>query len=62
MHHLIEPNLALKPMLKAVHYRLNMGMAALVFMHVAAALTHLAVDRDGITQRMLPFATSKRIE
>ena len=58
---LIEPNLALKPVLKAVHYWLNMGMAALVVMHVAAALKHL-VDRDGIAQRMLPFSTSKRIE
>jgi cytochrome b561 len=56
---LIEPNLALKPVLKAVHYWLNMGMAAMVFMHVAAALKHLLVDRDGITQRMLPFSTPK---
>jgi cytochrome b561 len=56
---LIEPNLALKPVLKAVHYWLNMGMAAMVFMHVAAALKHLVVDRDGITQRMLPFSTPK---
>lgn len=51
---LIEPNLALKPVLKAVHYWLNIGMAAMVVMHIAAALKHLAVDRDGITQRMLP--------
>lgn len=50
----IEPNMALKPVLKAVHYWLNMGMAAMVLMHVAAALKHLLVDRDGIVQRMLP--------
>jgi cytochrome b561 len=59
---LIEPNLALKPVLKAVHYWLNMGMAALVVMHVAAALKHLVVDRDGITQRMLPFSKAKEVQ
>ena len=56
---LIEPNLTLKPVLKAVHYWLAMGMAAMVVMHIAAALKHLVVDRDGITQRMLPFSTLK---
>jgi cytochrome b561 len=56
---LIEPNLALKPVLKAVRYWLNMGMAAMVLMHVAAALKHLVVDRDNITQRMLPLLKMK---
>jgi cytochrome b561 len=42
-----------------VHYWLNMLMAGLVGLHVAAALKHLLVDRDGITQRMLPFSTSR---
>lgn len=56
---LIEPDLALKPVLKSVHYWFSMGMAAMVVMHVAAALKHLVVDRDGITQRMLPFSTHK---
>jgi cytochrome b561 len=56
---LIPPDPALKPILKAVHYWLNMLMAGLVGLHVAAALKHLLVDRDGIVQRMLPFSTPK---
>jgi cytochrome b561 len=56
---LIQPDPALKLALKAVHYWLNMLMAGLVGLHVAAALKHLLVDRDGITQRMLPFSTSR---
>ena len=57
---LIEADPALKVVLKAVHYWLNMLMAGLVGVHVAAALKHLLVDRDGITQRMLPFPTSRK--
>jgi cytochrome b561 len=56
---LIEADPALKVVLKAVHYWLNMLMAGLVGLHVAAALKHLLVDRDGITQRMLPISTSR---
>jgi cytochrome b561 len=56
---LIGPDPALKPVLKAVHYWLNMLMAGLVGLHVAAALKHLLVDRDRIMQRMLPFSTSR---
>jgi cytochrome b561 len=56
---LIEANAALKPVLKAVHYWLNMSMAGAVGLHVAAALKHLVVDRDGVMQRMLPFSTSR---
>jgi cytochrome b561 len=56
---LIEADPALKIVLKAVHYWLNMLMAGLVGLHVAAALKHLLLDRDGITQRMLPFSNSR---
>jgi cytochrome b561 len=56
---LIEADPVLKVTLKAVHYWLNMLMAGLVGLHVAAALKHLLVDRDGITQRMLPISTSR---
>jgi cytochrome b561 len=55
---LIDPNPDLKPVLKAVHYWLNMGMAAIVVMHVAAALKHAIIDKDGILQRMLPGASN----
>lgn len=44
----------LKPVLKGVHYWLNMGLAACVALHVAAALKHQFIDRDGVLKRMLP--------
>jgi len=53
---LIEPNPELKPLLKAVHYWLNMGMLGAVALHVAAALKHQFIDRDGVLKRMLPGA------
>jgi cytochrome b561 len=56
---LIGPDPAWKPVLKAVHYWLNMLMAGLVGLHVAAALKHLLLERDRIMQRMLPFSTSR---
>jgi cytochrome b561 len=43
--------------LGALHYWLNMGLAALVALHVLAAFKHLLIDRDGIVKRMLPFST-----
>jgi cytochrome b561 len=51
---LIAPNPELKPVLKALHYWLNMGLAAAVGIHIAAALKHVVVDRDRVMQRMLP--------
>jgi cytochrome b561 len=51
---LIGPDPALKPVLKGVHYWLNMGMAGAVGLHLAAALKHQFIDRDGVLKRMLP--------
>ena len=51
---LIDKNDELKPLLKAVHFWLNMTLAAAVAMHVAAALKHQLIDRDGVLKRMLP--------
>jgi cytochrome b561 len=51
---LMDPNPALKPVLKALHYWLNMGLLGAVALHVAAALKHQFVDRDGVLKRMLP--------
>lgn len=51
---LIDPNPALKPILKELHYWLNMGMAVLVIAHAAAALKHHFFERDDILKRMLP--------
>ena len=52
---LIAPNPELKPLLKSIHYWLNMTLAASVLMHLAAALKHQFIDRDGVLKRMLPF-------
>lgn len=51
---LIDADPALKVVLKAVHYWLTMGLAALVAAHVGAALKHAFVNRDGVMGRMLP--------
>ncbi|MFZ3290476.1 MAG: cytochrome b [Telluria sp.] len=51
---LIEPNPALKPVLKQVHFWLTMLLAGAVAVHVAAALKHQFIDRDGVFKRMLP--------
>lgn len=56
---LIGPDPALKLVLKAVHYWLNMVLAGSVGIHVAAALFHQLVVRDRVMQRMLPFSTSQ---
>ncbi len=52
---IIDPNPELKPVLKAVHYWLNMTLPACVAIHIAAALKHQFLDRDGVLKRMLPF-------
>lgn len=51
---LIGKDPTLKGPLKLVHLCLNYTMAALVAMHVLAALKHHFVDRDGVLRRMLP--------
>ena len=51
---LIAPNPELKPLLKGLHYWLNMVLAGAVGVHVAAALKHQFIDRDGVMKRMLP--------
>jgi len=51
---LIAKDDALKPLLKDVHFWLNMGLASAVALHVAAALKHTFIERDGVLKRMLP--------
>ncbi|MES3022604.1 MAG: cytochrome b [Pseudomonadota bacterium] len=51
---LIAPDPALKIVLKQVHFWLNMTLAASVGAHLAAALKHQFIDRDGVLKRMLP--------
>jgi cytochrome b561 len=52
---LVAKDKALAAVLKAVHITLNLGLVALVAVHVGAALKHHLVDRDGVLPRMLPF-------
>lgn len=43
-----------KPILKQTHYAFNMTLLVIVALHLAAALKHLFIDRDGMFRRMLP--------
>lgn len=52
---IIAPNPELTPLLRSVHYWLDMSMAALVLAHAGAALKHHLIDRDNVLRRMLPF-------
>ncbi|SPJ16496.1 putative cytochrome b-561 membrane protein [Burkholderiales bacterium] len=45
---------ALAHLLKELHAALSYGLAALVGLHVAAALEHQFIERDSIMLRMLP--------
>lgn len=57
---LIETNQELKPILKEVHYWLNVALLAAVCLHVAAALKHYFIDRDDVLQRMLPWTPRRQ--
>lgn len=46
---------ALAELIKPWHQISAFAMAALVLLHVAGALKHALVDRDGLLQRMSPF-------
>lgn len=50
----IDPNPELKPILKSVHYVLNMILLGGFSLHVLGALKHLIIDRDGTFKRMVP--------
>lgn len=47
-------NSGLAATLKFVHMALNYSLGALICLHLAAALKHLLINRDGIMSRMLP--------
>ena len=49
-----EKSDALKEIFEATHEWLNWTMAAIVAVHILAALKHHVVDRDGTLRRMLP--------
>ena len=50
----MAPDPHLKPILKLVHYWLNMSLLTLFCLHLLAALKHLFIDRDGMFKRILP--------
>ena len=51
---LVPKDKALAGVLLAVHQALNGVLAIVVLLHVAAAVKHQWIDRDGVMSRMLP--------
>jgi cytochrome b561 len=50
----VAPDRALADTLKQLHGQLAWALAAVVALHVAAALKHHFIDRDGLLLRMRP--------
>lgn len=55
----VSPDRAMSETLKPVHHWLAYALAALVLTHVAAAIKHQWVDRDGLLLRMLPGSAER---
>lgn len=53
---LLAKDPALGAWLGTVHLTLNLALAVLLLLHVAAALKHHFIDRDEVLARMLPLA------
>ena len=53
----VSPDKALAEAIKPWHRALAWALAALVGLHVAAALKHHFIDRNGLLKRMLPRPT-----
>lgn len=51
---IIAPSPELKPLLKEIHFYLNMVLLVCFCLHVLAALKHQFIDRDRLINRMLP--------
>lgn len=51
---LLPPDKALAETIKPLHALLADGLIVLVGLHVAAALKHHLIDRDGLLRRMMP--------
>lgn len=50
----VSPNPAWAECLKALHMVAAYTLAGLIALHIAAALKHQLIDRDGLLRRMLP--------
>lgn len=57
---LVTKNKELAGVLKDIHIVLNWSLAALVSIHIAAALKHHWLDRDDSLRRILPLLRSRR--
>ena len=57
---LVGKDKELGEVLKLVHKTLNYGLLLLVLAHVAGAVKHQWVDRDGTLARMLPFLDKEK--
>jgi cytochrome b561 len=57
---LIDKNSQLAPTLKAVHFSFVALLALLILAHVAAALRHALILKDGMISRMLPFDAARK--
>ena len=51
----VAKNADLAAQLKLLHRVLAYSLAALVMLHIAAALKHQFIDKDGLLTRMNPF-------
>ena len=56
----VAPDKALAEWLKTLHGALAWALAALVVLHVGAALKHHFIDRDKLLSRMFPKRTTKQ--
>jgi cytochrome b561 len=56
---LLSKNKELADVLRLAHHWINYTMAAVIALHVAAALKHHFIDRDDVLTRMLPLARRK---
>lgn len=57
---LVPPNKSLQELAEAVHFGLFLTIAVLLILHVAAALKHHFVLKDGVLLRMLPGRARRR--
>jgi cytochrome b561 len=56
---LLSKNKELADVLRFMHHWINYTMAAVIVLHIAAALKHHFMDRDDVLVRMLPFLQAK---
>ncbi len=58
----MEDKAAVEAAAKTAHRLMGYGFLALLGVHVAAALKHQFIDRDGLLARMLPLAPGRRTD